>query len=304
MPSIERLGMLPVIPGNWREVTSEMAEKAQMTAKLANVLLISLGKSTVVQEVDSVEYRIETALGEGNSRVRARSLTNKIMGIEPSDEPRIREILMKANMDSTAIINAHDALVRNLPVVLLDEIAAIVVERLPDTPSIRSIAELGTSKITHIEIKGGKAEITTDKLLLEALKKEFASIEYYKRKAVKEASMPKQVVKEKVTEEAPSIPGVSYSIDEKKAKPLNMLNRMGATSEAKLTRALKKCSKSESGYVDVTKGTVMFMNLITRNFVATFEGKPVNAVILLGGSKFKVSKLPNDQYGFRIKKVK
>lgn len=311
---------LKALPENWKTVTKTDIANAKRTLDLAVTLNRILGNhfslmetpklgklSTIREMTNLVESGLKrNRLGRGPSQlelIQPLELAERVGFATGRRRRVIASILTRTIDDCYAVLEAGKLLQQGKePEVLSIEANKALMNLGINNPTILELLKRGIHTLTHVEREISLADARSLVIALglkQPVRKESTNVE--------EIAKPKKVKKQitKPLEVVSTLPGVSYlKEDMKRAKPLNMLNRMGATSEAKLTRAIIKCLKNESGYVDVTKGTVMFMNLIKRNFVATFEGKPVNAVIMFEGTKFKVSKLPNDQYGFRIKKVK
>ena len=299
MPEVNNIKNLRVLPIGWDQVTSEMAERAKVTANLARALSTLLGRSG---KVDTIEFRIKTALGEAEPSLNIRSLARRVANTDSSSEPALKDILKQAITDSNAVVEAFDIKERRVFAQVLTKASADIIASLPDTAELRQILELGTSGYNYREVP---VEITTVESLLKFLNEKFTKRSYIRRVKPEDVAKPKKVEKKpsKKIEVVSTLPGISYSIDGKPAKPISKLNRMGGISEVTLTKALKKCLNSENGVVDITKERKMFVNLIKRNFVTTFKGEKVNAVIMFGGKSFKITNLPKDAFGFRIKLV-
>lgn len=315
---------LKAITKNWEKVTKSDLANARRTLILAVALNRILGNhfslmetpklgelSTIREMTNLVESGLKrNRLGRGPSQldlIQPLELAERVGFATGRRRRVIADILTRTIDDCYAVLEAGKLLQQGKePEVLSIEANKALMNLGINNPTILELLKRGIHTLTHVEREISLADARS---LVIALGLKQPVRDYVRKESTKveEITKPKKVKRElaKPLDVVSTLPGVSYKIEGKKrAKPFKNLRQVGPKSEAKLIRALNKCINSEDGIVDVTRGTPKFINLITRNFVETFKGKPVNAVIMFEGTKFKFTKLPNDQYGFRIKKVK
>ncbi len=306
MPEINGINTKPRLFEGWREVTTQMARDAEVTRKLAHALLISLGQSKVVRVV---AFRIANALGEVNTNVNPDSLAEKIANPDPSKVESIKATLIRARDDSSLVEQAYSINQADNIVTVLTESDVAALKVLPETSGIRIMLENGARSVDFVE---GKFElVATVDSLLKALTKDFSKRSNIRRtntlevKKAKKNPTTKPVKREVVS----TLPGISFSIKGEEPSPISALRLMGVNREAKVLKALEKCMKSDKKeYVykraKPSKPEAGYINLIRGTFANDSKSKPNNALLMYKGKRFEVSKLENDENGFRIKLVK
>lgn len=319
---------LRAISKNWEKVTKSDLANAQRTLNLAGALNRILGNhfslmdkpqlvelSTLREMTDLVASNLKRSRWGRNKRtpsqidlVQPLELAERV-GFATGRKRRIfADILTRTIDDCYAVLEAGKLIQQGKePKVLTIEVNNALMNLSINNPDILELLNRGVHTLTHVEREVSLADARS---LVIALGLEEPKRDYIRKESTKveEIAKPKKFKREltkPVEAVVSTLPGVSYLIEgNKRAKPLNRLNRMGKTSADKLTKALEKCLKSKKGFVDVTKGNVMFMNLITRSFIHNDDGSMIKHKIMLNGNTFVLSKPQNLPKGFRINLVK